>query len=90
MVIEQYKSLFEYRGKPAGPELGKKIYAEAKKRKIKVVSRQVNTKNYKGVILTYPISFLNSIFQYEVKITSVTASDISDDKSQKISLNNLY
>jgi hypothetical protein len=65
-----YQSLFEYLGKPAGPELGKQVYAEAKKRRVKVSPRQVNTRKYKGTILTYPVSFLNNYFATTLAIDS--------------------
>jgi hypothetical protein len=65
-----YQSLFEYLGKPAGPELGKQVYAEAKKRRVKVSPRQVNTKKYKGTILTYPVSFLDNYFARTLSINS--------------------
>jgi len=77
-----YQSLFEYLGKPAGPELGKRIYAEAKKRRVKVSSRQVNTRKYKGTILTYPVSFLDNYFkdafsQITSQITTSQHTDLS-------------
>jgi hypothetical protein len=69
-----YQSLFEYLGKRAGPELGKQVYAEAKRRRIKVSPRQVNTRKYKGTILTYPVSFLDNYFKATISSTSYFTS----------------
>lgn len=71
-----YQSLFEYLGTPAGPELGKRIYAEAKRRRVKVSSRQVNTRKYKGTILAYPVSFLDSYFGASSQIVSSYYSNL--------------
>lgn len=66
-----YQSLFEYLGKPAGIELGKQVYAEAKRRRVKVSPRQVNTRKYKGTIITYPVSFLDNYFAKESAISAL-------------------
>ena len=58
-----YQSLFEYLGKRAGPDLGKQVYAAAKRNKIKVSSKQIATGAYIGTILIYPVSFLDSYFK---------------------------
>lgn len=55
-------SLYEYLGKPAGSELGRAVYTEASKRKVKVTSHEVSNPKYTGRILKYPKSFLDSYF----------------------------
>jgi hypothetical protein len=99
-----YQSLFEYLRKPAGPELGKRVYAEAKRRRIKVSPRQVNTRKYKGTILTYPVSFLDSylpsllltlpqINYYNNPYVEATESDLEPEMTapkKKSLLENLY
>lgn len=55
-------SLMDYLGQPAGNELGKKVYEHAKKNKAVVNARGVITKRYKGKVMLYEESFLNSYF----------------------------
>ncbi len=59
---EQYKSLFEFLGRAAGPELGKQVAKAAIEQKIKMQEQQVNSKNYIGKVITYPVSFLETYF----------------------------
>jgi hypothetical protein len=60
--MEKYKSLFEFLGRPAGSELGRKVATIAAKDKVMIGNREVNTPSYRGPILLYPESFLNRIF----------------------------
>jgi hypothetical protein len=55
-------SLYDYLGHPAGSELGKKVAATATKLKVPINFREVENKKYKGKILLYPESFLNTYF----------------------------
>ena len=55
-------SLMDYLGQPAGPELGKEVYAASKKAGIQVTERQVKTRRYEGKILVYPKYFLHAFF----------------------------
>lgn len=55
-------SLMDYLGQPAGPELGKEVYAASKKAGILVTERQVKTRRYQGKILVYPKYFLQAFF----------------------------
>ena len=59
----EMKSLFEYLGKPAGSELGKQVAEAATKARVKIDSHYVETKNYTGQILKYPVEFLNEYFR---------------------------
>lgn len=58
----EYLSLYEFLGKPAGGELGKKVYSHAAKCGVKVMNCEIETPNYKGTILTYPSDFLVDYF----------------------------
>lgn len=60
---EQYLSLYEYLGKPAGGELGKQIFERAKSQNIKVNSVEISNPKYTGKVLTYPKSFLDNEFK---------------------------
>jgi len=55
-------SLFDYLKKPAGVELGNKVYKAAKKTNIPVTTREVHTKTYSGKVMLYPKEFLDTFF----------------------------
>jgi hypothetical protein len=55
-------SLYDYLGRAAGPELGKRVAAAAASKNIVFGSRQVENKSYTGEILLYPKSFLDEFF----------------------------
>tara|TARA_R110000824_G_scaffold15193_5_gene64035 strand:+ start:241 stop:462 length:222 start_codon:yes stop_codon:yes gene_type:complete len=59
---EKMMSLFEYLKKPAGMELGRKVYTAAREAKIPVVTKEVKTKNYEGQVMMYPAEFLQEYF----------------------------
>jgi len=60
-VQDEYKSLFEYLGLPAG-KLGKEVFDAAKRLGVNYRTREVATKNYNGKVMTYPNSFLTLYF----------------------------
>lgn len=60
---EEMLSLYDYLGRPAGSELGKKVAEVATKLKVSINVREVQTKTYKGQVLLYPKSFLESYFK---------------------------
>jgi hypothetical protein len=55
-------SLYDYLGRAAGPELGKRVAAAAIAKNIPLNSRYVETKTYTGDVLLYPKSFLDEFF----------------------------
>lgn len=55
-------SLYDYLGKPAGPELGKQIADLASINKIKIDTKYISNPKYSGKILMYPKSFLDMCF----------------------------
>ena len=57
-----YMSLFDFLGKPAGGELGLKVCGEALRQKIRIEQREVSTKNYTGKVMLYPEAFLKEYF----------------------------
>jgi len=62
MTEEQYQSLYDYLGKPAGIDLGQQVFTESKKQGVKTTIREVKTKNYEGKVMVYPSSFLENYF----------------------------
>ena len=77
METVQYKSLYEYLGRAAGAELGKKVATAASAQKIKLATQEVSNPKYTGTILMYPVSFLDEYFHPEVQ---PTLGDIQDDE----------
>jgi len=55
-------SLYDYLGRAAGPELGKRVAAAAASKNIAFGSRQIENKSYTGEVLLYPKSFLDEFF----------------------------
>ena len=68
MKKEKYLSLFDYLGKAAGSELGKKVADAAISKKIKIDRKEISNSKYKGIILTYPESFLQNYFSETNKL----------------------
>ena len=62
MVIET-QSLFDYLGRPAGSDLGKKIHSAAIAKDVFIGTKEIN-KNLvpSGYVCTYPITFLDEYF----------------------------
>jgi len=61
----QFISLFDYLGKPAGSELGKKVALEAHSKNIPYTMKEVHNKFYSGKIMMYPKTFLDKLFKKE-------------------------
>ena len=57
-----FKSLYDYLGKRAGPELGKMVYQTAKQNKIPMQQREVSNPLYTGKIMMYPSDWLEQYF----------------------------
>ena len=60
---EKLVSLYEYLGRPAGAELGKKVATAATRAHETMDIREVNTKTYKGKVMLYREVFLDEYFQ---------------------------
>ena len=60
--MDEYLSLFDYLGKAAGRELGKEVTNEAIKFNVQTKIREVSNQTYKGKIMLYPKSFLETYF----------------------------
>lgn len=60
-------SLFDYLGRPAGLDLGNRVYKSAKEHGLmnKLEERQVKTKYYEGKVMLYPEWFLDKYFNIE-------------------------
>jgi hypothetical protein len=80
----EYLSLYEFLGHKAGGELGKAVYAHAKKIGVKVESQQVSNPVYTGKVLTYPKPFLEDYFSTmpseDEFYDSMSLGDIQDDE----------
>lgn len=56
-------SLYEFLGKPAGNDLGKKVYLAARAKGASFSQREVSNPKYKGMVMVYPESFLKEYFK---------------------------
>ena len=56
-------SLYEFLGKPAGNDLGKKVYLAARSKGASFSQREVSNPKYKGMVMVYPESFLKEYFK---------------------------
>jgi len=67
---QDYQSLYDYLGKPAGRELGKRVFEKAYWFGITPKYRFVDTKTYKGKVHLYTKAFLDYYFERE-EITDI-------------------
>ena len=79
MENRKYLSLYDFLGKPAGMELGRKVAAAASKSKLKLETREVSNPKFTGTVLLYPKDFLEAFFQEPDPLDSFTLGDIQDD-----------
>jgi hypothetical protein len=68
MEQNNYMSLYDFLGKPAGGELGKQVADAAKEAKIKFEIRPISNPKYTGNVMLYPKSFLELYFKTETNI----------------------
>lgn len=76
---KKYYSLYEYLGRPAGPELGKKVYRTAKILKQPIETKEVKNVSYTGRVICYTKEFLNEYFKKQVDESSTPDEDEYDD-----------
>jgi len=84
--IIEYKSLYEYLGKAAGPQLGKEVNEAAKNKSLPIRLKPVSNPKFHGLIHLYPTSFLDSYFkntpplsEYKFEADAVLNFDQTDD-----------
>jgi hypothetical protein len=63
--MDNMMSLYDYLGKPAGNDLGKKVYLAARAKGANFSQREVSNKAYTGMVMLYPESFLKEYFNSE-------------------------
>ena len=63
--MNQMLSLYDYLGRAAGSELGKKVADAAVTDKILISKKEVSNPKYKGEILMYPKEWLDKYFKVE-------------------------
>jgi hypothetical protein len=78
MENRTYLSLYDYLGKAAGEELGKKVADAASKIGLKLETREISNPKYTGKVLLYPKDFLEGFFQEPDPMDSFTLGDIQD------------
>jgi hypothetical protein len=60
--MDDMMSLYEYLGKAAGTDLGKRVYIAAVRRNVVVGQRRISNPKYTGDVMIYPKSFLDGYF----------------------------
>jgi len=58
----KYLSLYDFLKRAAGPALGAVVEEAARKKKVKIKSRNINNPVYQGRVCLYPESFLKEYF----------------------------
>lgn len=75
----EYKSLFDFLGKAAGPQLGKEVAKAAALEGIPTQIKNVSNKQYKGEIKMYPIFWLEQYFDTGAKSDTEILYNEPDD-----------
>ena len=75
---ETFLSLYDYLGKAAGNELGKKVAAAASKARLKLQTRAVSNPSYAGFVYLYPKDFLDGFFSKPDPMDSFDLDDLQD------------
>jgi len=57
------KSLYDYLGRAAGPELGQDVATAARKAGVKGEIREVSNPKYRGPVMLWPTAFLDLYFK---------------------------
>jgi len=57
----KYLSLFDFLGKPAGKELGGKVYQTALVKNVPIKTKEISNPIHTGTVMMYPVEFLNSL-----------------------------
>jgi hypothetical protein len=74
-----YQSLYDFLGKPAGPEVGLAVAKAAKEKGVKIEERQISNSKYAGKILMYPEAFLEDYFNPKYRPIPADYSDKEED-----------
>jgi len=67
-----YKSLYEYFGKAVGGETGKQVYKASKRDRIRVQVKEISNPRYRGKVMTYPVSWLDTYFTLKTTDLPIT------------------
>jgi len=70
MKQEEFVSLYDFLGKPAGGELGKEVFEASKLNRIPTKIREISNPKYKGKVMLYPKEFLLKYFSFKSKVTN--------------------
>jgi hypothetical protein len=70
MKQEEFVSLYDFLGRPAGGELGKEVFEASKRNKIPTKIREISNPKYNGKVMLYPEEFLSKYFDFKSKINN--------------------
>jgi hypothetical protein len=82
MEDQEMLSLYEYLGKAAGPDLGKKVYDAAKDAKINTTTQKVSNPKYTGKVVKYPKLFLDEYFSKQTPSQNIVNKIIIFDDNE--------
>jgi hypothetical protein len=81
--MEQFLSLYDYLGYPAGKNLGKSVSDYAITQSAERLKRDVSTKTYKGLVNLYKKSFLEAYFNNPNYREIIKADRLAWEKKQE-------
>ena len=78
---EEYYSLYEYLGRPAGSNLGDEVNKVAIRQNQRYVTQEVDMSRYKGEVFCYTKKFLKEYFDFKERVLTQVepVEDIDDD-----------
>jgi hypothetical protein len=63
---KNFISLFDYLGKPAGSDLGKRVFNFASLKKAPYKMREISNSKYTGKVVLYTREFLDEFFRLDI------------------------
>jgi hypothetical protein len=84
--MNEFLSLFDFLGYPAGKNLGESVYKYALEQKTPVSTRQVSTRTYTGKVMLYTRPFLREFFGNPAYKSIIDA----DGLARKAKIENYY
>jgi hypothetical protein len=76
----EFRSLYEYLGRAAGPDLGKAVAIAAATQGVTIQSQQISNPKYTGTVMMYPVEFLDRYFGKDTQPEQPTVQNYLDDE----------
>jgi hypothetical protein len=75
----EFRSLYEYLGRAAGPDLGKAVAEAAVAQGVTIQSQEISNPKYTGTVMMYPVQLLDQYFGKVAQPEQPTVQDMLDD-----------